>query len=54
MAESRLDHINTTWFQVTIAEFDNDRVARMTEYLAESYPAPKWRSALATPLPDDG
>ena len=54
LAESRLDHSNETWFLVTIAAFDQGRVARMTEYLAESYPAPEWRSAWVEPLPENG
>lgn len=54
LAESRLDHLGRTWFLVSIAEFDQGRVARMTEYLAESYPAPEWRSAWVEPLSEHG
>jgi hypothetical protein len=54
LAESRLDHRDQTWFLVTIAAFDKGRVARMTEYLAESYPAPEWRSAWVEPLTENG
>lgn len=54
LAEARLAHDDTTWCLVTIAEFDTGRVARMTEYLAASYPAPDWRRAWVEPLPDDG
>jgi hypothetical protein len=54
LAESTLGHGNDKWFLVTIAEFDQGKVARMTEYLAESYPAPEWRSAWVERLPENG
>ena len=44
LAESSLAHGDERWFLVTIAEFDGEKVARATEYLAKTYPGPDWRT----------
>jgi hypothetical protein len=54
LTESQVSHAGTPWFLVRILEFDGDRVARVTEYLAESYEPPDWRKAWIEPLPVDG
>jgi hypothetical protein len=54
LTESQVSHAGATWFLVRILEFDDDRVARATEYLAESYEPPDWRKAWIEPLPVDG
>jgi hypothetical protein len=54
LTESQVSPAGTTWFLVRILEFDGDRVARATEYLAESYEPPDWRKAWIEPLPVDG
>ena len=43
VTESRLDHAGAAWLLVSILEFQGDKVARATEYLAESYDPPEWR-----------
>jgi hypothetical protein len=54
LAESQVSHAGTPWFLIRILEFDGDRVARATVYLAESYEPPDWRKAWIEPLPVDG
>ena len=54
LTESQVSHAGTPWFLVRILEFDGDRVARATEYLAASYEPPDWRKAWIEPLPVDG
>ena len=54
LTESQVSHGGATWFLVRILEFDRDRVARTTEYLAESYEPPDWRKAWTEPLPAHG
>jgi SnoaL-like protein len=44
VTESRLSHEEGDWFLVSILEFTGDKVTKATEYLAECFAAPGWRS----------
>jgi hypothetical protein len=50
LGEARLEHAGTAWYLVTILEFRGDRVARATEYIAESSNPPDWRRQWVEPL----
>jgi hypothetical protein len=39
---------------VSIMEFADEKVAHETQYFADPFSAPEWRTALAEPMPEDG
>lgn len=51
VVEARLTHDGRDWFLVSILEFTDDKVAIATEYLAECFSSPDWRSGWVEPLP---
>lgn len=53
VAEARLTHESRDWFLVSLLEFTGDKVAKATEYLAECFSPPDWRSRWVEPLPAD-
>jgi len=38
-------------YSVSIMEFDHEKVVHETQYFADSFGAPAWRTALAEPMP---
>jgi ketosteroid isomerase-like protein len=43
VAELTADYGDDRWFIVSVIQFDGDRIARMTDYFAQPFPAPAWR-----------
>jgi ketosteroid isomerase-like protein len=43
VAELVADYGDVRWHVVSVIEFEGQRIARMTDYFAPSFPAPEWR-----------
>ena len=46
VAEMVLMYGEEPWYGVSIVEFDGPRIARMTDYFGQAFPAPEWRKDL--------
>ena len=44
VAEMVMTYGDDPWFGVSIVEFDGPRIARMTDYFGQVFPAPAWRA----------
>jgi hypothetical protein len=42
--EAELDYGGERWFQVAIAEFEGERIRRVTQYFGPTFETPAWRS----------
>ena len=45
VAELVADYSDGRWYTVSVIEFEEEQIARMTDYFGPSFPAPEWRSA---------
>jgi hypothetical protein len=43
VAELIADYGEERWYSVSLVEFDGERIARMTDYFGQAFPAPEWR-----------
>ena len=44
VAEMTMKYGEESWYGVSIVEFDGTRIARMTDYFGQAFPAPAWRA----------
>jgi hypothetical protein len=49
VAELVVDYGTDRWFVASVSEFEGSRIARMTDYFAQAFPAPEWRKELVDP-----
>jgi hypothetical protein len=49
VAESDLQYGDETWLGVSIVEFEGDLIARRTDYFAQPFDPPAWRTGLVDP-----
>jgi ketosteroid isomerase-like protein len=54
VAELVADYGTERWSVISICEFRGDRIARMTDYFAQAFPAPEWRRELVDPIDTEG
>ncbi len=52
VSECIITYDGTPTYSVSVMEFVHEKVVHATQYFADSFGAPAWRTALAEPMPD--